>query len=222
MEYKYLSHFLGNDVPAYGNIKSSLNIIAVKSILKGDPANVYQLTMENHWGTHIDAPAHFFVNASSVVDYPPDYWIFKKPRIVDISLEDGDLIDVDMLQRYRIDPDADLLLIRTGFQRWRGKERYSLNNPGIKSDAGIWLRKSCPSMRAIGFDFISISSYANREEGRKAHKVFLNPGGEGKPILIIEDMNLQVDLKNLKEVWVFPLLIKGIDSAPCTVIGVFE
>ncbi|VVB88577.1 Kynurenine formamidase [uncultured archaeon] len=222
MKYIYLSHYLEDEIPTYGNNRVSLNITPIKSISKGDSANVYQFTMENHWGTHIDAPAHFFFNAPSICDFQAEHWIFKKSQVIEIPPEEGKFIDVDILQRHKINTDTDLLLIKTGFQRWRGKEKYSIDNPGIKSDAALWLRKNYPSLRAIGFDFVSLSSYTDRDEGRKSHCAFLDPDGNGNPILIIEDMNLQASLEKLKDVWVFPLLIKGIDSAPCTVIGVFE
>ena len=71
----------------------------------------------------------------------------------------------------------------------------------------------------VGFDFISLSPYQNKEEGRKAHRTFLDPDGENQPVLIIEDMDLEGDLSFMKQVWVAPWLIKGVDSAPCTVLG---
>ena len=53
-------------------------------------------------------------------------------------------------------------------------------------------------------DFISLSSFAHREEGRRAHKAFLCPYGKGgidfDPILIIEDMKLAQYEENLKNI----------------------
>ena len=86
-------------------------------------------------------------------------------------------------------------------------------------ELALWLRQDFPAVRAIGMDWISVSSYESRELGRQAHRAFLNPDGEGSPVLIIEDMNLSKNLKNLAEVLVVPILIETIDSAPCTVIG---
>ena len=77
-------------------------------------------------------------------------------------------------------------------------------------------------VQAIGMDWISVSSFENRELGRQAHRAFLNRDGEGHPVLIIEDMDLSADLNGLREVWVAPLLVEGIDSAPCTIIGIFD
>jgi kynurenine formamidase len=66
-------------------------------------------------------------------------------------------------------------------------------------------------------DLISVSSYSNRSEGRKAHHAFLNPA-EGEPVLLIEDMKLDVfDL--IFKVIVAPLRIEKADGAPCTVMA---
>ena len=66
-------------------------------------------------------------------------------------------------------------------------------------------------------DLISISSYSDREEGRKAHHAYLNPD-TGNPVLIIEDMKLS-SINYLKKVIVAPLLVDEADGAPCTVFG---
>jgi len=117
---------------------------------------------------------------------------------------------------------SDLLLIQSGFGRFRGTEKYSCCNPGFAPETGTWLRKGHPSLRAIGFDFISLSPYQNRDLGRESHRAFLDPRGVNSPILIIEDMDLSGNLSDLLWVWVVPLRIEGLDSAPCTVIGVFR
>ena len=85
------------------------------------------------------------------------------------------------------------------------------------SDLSSLFRANFPKLRCIGMDLISISSYVNREEGRKAHHAFLNPKN-GKPILLIEDMKLDVD-GPFKKVIVAPLQIDKADGAPCTVIA---
>ena len=69
-------------------------------------------------------------------------------------------------------------------------------------------------------DLISVSSYSNRNEGRKAHHAFLN-SEEGEPILLIEDMKLDVfDL--ISKVIVAPLRIEKADGTPCTVMAYTE
>ena len=84
------------------------------------------------------------------------------------------------------------------------------------------MRENLPSIRMIGIDWISISPYQDRELGREAHRVFLDQKGRNNPVLLIEDMDLSGDLKELTEVWASPLRVERVDSAPCTVIGGFS
>lgn len=92
----------------------------------------------------------------------------------------------------------------------------------IHADVGIGLRHLKSSIRAVGIDWISASSFIHRKEGRAAHRAFLNPEGEGDPVLLVEDMNLFADLTRMSRVLVAPLIVEGIDSAPCTVVGYFS
>jgi hypothetical protein len=54
----------------------------------------------------------------------------------------------------------------------------------------------------------------------KAHNVLL--GAPNRRLLVIEDMNLEGDLSGLREVRVNPWFVIGMDSSPCSVIGIFE
>jgi len=218
---KYLSHMLEKKVPVYGNKKASLEISPDKSLDRGDSCNTFRFSMETHWGTHIDAPAHFFKGAKKISDYPAGNCLFKKPCVIELPLQKGRAIRLDEVSA-EIKKCHDLLLLKTGFGRYRGSRTYSFKGPSVSPEVGLWLRSERPNIRAIGFDFISIGSYRDREEGRRTHRVFLDPGQKGCPVLIIEDMKLSYDLSRLKTAWVAPLLIDRIDSSPCTVFGVFD
>lgn len=218
MKYRYLSHILASPLPAYGG-QGSVTIDPVKSIEAGDSANVFRMTMENHWGTHVDAPNHFFEDGSKIADYPPEFWVFKSPRVIEVDLRPSEaLVCGDWLNT--IPAGTDLLLFQSGWCHRRAEEMYSLGNPGIHPEVGMYLREHFPRIRAIGIDWISISPYQDRELGREAHRAFLDRRGRNNPVLIIEDMDLSGDFKNLKEVWVLPLRVERVDSAPCTAIGV--
>lgn len=217
---EYLSYPLQQSNPVYGKPDQVISIKPDKSIDLGDTCNVYTITMENHWGTHVDCPAHFYSNAKRVTDYPADYWLFSNPQVMNLECKNGQIITLDDLPE-SIEEKTDCLIIKTGWYKHRMHPVYCLENPGISAELGLWLRNERKNIRAIGFDFISVSSYASREVGRQAHRAFLDPEGNNNPILIIEDMYLGYDLHILKELWVAPLLISSIDSAPCTVIGAF-
>ncbi|MBF0319033.1 MAG: cyclase family protein [Nitrospirae bacterium] len=217
MRYIFLSHTLAEENPVYGG-RNTLEILARKSISNGDSANVSSFTMENHWGTHVDAPKHFFDKGMRVSQYPPEFWIFKHPQVLMASLNPSGVIK----ELKGIDPQTDLLLIQSGWCSRRHEEVYVKENPGIHPDVGLYLRNKYPRVRAIGIDWISVSPYADRTLGRLSHQAFLDPDGQGAPIVLIEDMDLSCGLASLREAVVLPLRIEGLDSAPCTVLGLID
>ena len=220
MKVCFLSHTMTDSMPVYGgNVK--LNLKSVKSIKHNDSCNVWQFCIENHWGTHVDCPAHFFEHGSKVTDYPHDFWFFNNPQVLKVHADPGQIITKKDLPP-TINNKVDFLLFQSDWTYLRGKEVYTSHNPGLHPEIGMWLRNNFPAVRAVGMDWISISSFQHRDIGREAHRTFLNLDAEGHPILIIEDMNLAFDLGNLKEVWVSPLLVEKVDSAPCTVIGIID
>lgn len=221
-EYIFLSHKLREKVPTYGRTEV-IGIRPVKSLKNGDSCNMFALSLTNHLGTHVETPAHFFENGVKVADLPAETWIFERPYVLNRELREGEILE----ERHLADlpEDADLLLIKSGFQKYRGQDAYSLNNPGISAGAALWLRENMPSVRAVGIDFISVSCYGKRtvsEEGRKAHRAFLDPAAGGRPILIIEDMDLSADLNGLSRAIVTPFRLEGIDASFCTIIGTIE
>jgi len=90
---------------------------------------------------------------------------------------------------------SDFVIFKTNFQEYRIKEpnTYMFEGPGFSSEAAEYLANY--DLKAIGFDFISLSSPLYREEGRKAHKILLSKG-----ILIVEDMDLSNLPKNIKKI----------------------
>ena len=193
----------------------------VKSLQSGDSSNVFRMTIENHWGTHVDAPNHFFDDGKKITDYPPEFWIYKSPMTVKVDLKQSEvLVCGDWLNT--ITSETDILFFNSGWGKYRDDKMYSCDNPGIHPEVGIYLREHFPCIRAIGIDWLSISPYQNRELGRAAHRAFLGLEGKNNPILIIEDMDLLCDLTKLRELWVLPLRVEKIDSSPCTVIGGFD
>ena len=220
MRVEYLSYVIKNNNPVYGGESFTPELAKEKSLKAGDSCNSFYFTIRNHLGTHIDCPAHFFNKGKSIVNYPARSWYFLSPFVLKKKLKKSQLISIKDLEGVPL--DADLLLIQSGFSKLRKTRVYSCQNPGFTPRSGMWLRKNRPKIRAVGFDFISLSAYKHRKIGRQAHRVFLDPRGENNPLLIIEDMDLSIDLAGLTAVLAAPILLKGIDSSPCTVIGLFD
>ena len=220
MKYRYLSYPIEEAMPVYGGI-AKIRLAPVRSIPRGDTANVYKFSMENHWGTHVDAPRHFFTKGRSVTDYPAWNWVFYLPTVINIDLGASDILRTGEWIG-EIKESTDIILFRAGWSGFRKTEKYIYDNPGIEPEVGLQLRKKFPKLRAVGIDWISISSYKNRELGHQAHKAFLDPEGENDPVLLVEDMDLSGDLSGLQGLVISPLIVSGIDSAPSTVLGAFN
>lgn len=211
--YIYLSHFMNSGTPAYGG-DQNIKVSEATSIAKGRSNNSKYLEMSNHVGTHVDFPRHFSDKGKAVNDYPPDFWIFDHPYIVEVSADDDQIIllegEID-----HIPVDTDFLIIKTDFQRYRGQKKYWNNNPGLHPRLASDLRQKCSSLRIVGFDLVSLTAYQNRELGRIAHKSFLVEND----LLVIEDMDLSHLEKSISRIICLPLLIDEIDGAPITIIG---
>lgn len=209
-----LSHPLSSTTPGFGGAMPFAAEIA-SSIAAGKSSNSAIWRFSNHAGTHIDMPSHFSDSGRTITDFKPETWFFKKPFLVDYSAKPDELIEGgDWLSA--VPKETDLLMIRSGFEKFRGQESFWQHNPGLAPEFAGWLRQHLPQVRCVGFDFISLTAFQHREIGREAHRQFLK---SDRSILIIEDMALAKYHSGIKSLIVSPLLVTGADGAPVTVFG---
>lgn len=232
MNFIYLSYALSENSPVY----KGLNNVSLshKNSIQENGYNTYIISIENHSGTHVDAPAHFLDDGKTISEYNLHDLIFDRVMVVDIPRNNGKQISIEDLQklRKRINrgigeyhklEETDFLIIRTGFHKYRQKEpeKYLTQNPGLDSDLIDYLRKNFPSIRAIGIDCISISSFGNPDIAIKTHQnAFIVDKNYGEPLLLVEDMDLRfiTPENQIKKLFLMPWQIKGVDSVPCTVM----
>lgn len=212
--YIYLSYYLNEDTPLYGGNKGII-INKLSEIKNGDSSNTKELIFNNHSGTHIDFPNHFIDNGKVSNDYDPDFWFFNNPYLIKYNAEENEIIDLNDSMLLSIPTNVDFLIIKTNFYKVRNQTKYWKYNPGISPNLATKLRTKFSKLRAIGFDFISLTSYQNRILGRKSHKEFLGKN----EILIVEDMDLSLLKNQPKKIMCFPLQVKNIDGAPVNVIA---
>jgi len=220
VKYKLLSYSLDINTHGYDGRKP-FTISKSKSISRGDSCNTFFLNLPNHLGTHIDCPNHFYDSGKKVAQYEIEDFIFLRPVILDCLKSDNELVsEIDIKKNYQKLRKADILLLRTGFYKFKKSSKYSIRNPGIAPEAAKFIREFLGNIRCVGIDTVSVSPYQNRILGRETHKIFFKNNFKSEPIRLIEDMNLSEEMRNLKKIYVFPLLINDIDSSPCTVLGV--
>lgn len=223
-----LNHLLNTKIPTYANT-GKFEIIKSRSIENGDSSNESSITFSNHVGTHVDAPYHFDNDGKSLDLFPAQYWFCDYPWLIELNAEPGEIIDLDKILDLvmNIPQNTDILLLKTNFEKYRNTDRdiYNFQNPSIHPEVGIWLRKN-RKLKFIGFDYISLSSRANREMGRVAHHAFLSSKEygtrneiQGTPILLIEDMKLSELQVTPKRIIISPLLFEKADGGPVTIFA---
>jgi arylformamidase len=209
-----LSHTMSEQTPLYGGEKS-ISLKHARSIKRGDSCNTMHWSFPNHVGTHVDVPLHFMEQGSSIADFEPGEWVFNRVSLVEIpDTKPGHIIKAEDLGDVG---DCELLLIKTGFEKYRVEKIYWQDSPGLHPGIVPWLKGKSPSIKAVGIDFISVSNLNDRELGREAHRSFLKSN-----ILLIEDMKLSGLVKAPRGVIVAPLIAERADGAPCTVFGMEE
>lgn len=222
--YVNLSHRINEQSPGWpGN--PTLRVEPHPVRIKGYSINHYNITLFNHFGTHIDGPNHFNPGGVRLCDLPFEFFIFEHPTIADLVKGDDELITAEDLEaRHGLIEHADLLLLRTGFGHFRtaAPERYARRFPGLAVSAGTYIVERLPKIRGVGVDTISIGSYGNLDEALGVHAVLAGVSNGGRHIVNLEDLNLDHDLHGLRRVVALPLLIEGIDSAPAVIVGEVE
>ena len=218
-----LSYKIDDLTPAYGGQEGFLSE-SLSSIEKGDSANISKWELSNHLGTHIDFPHHFYQNGQTIDNFPLDFWIFKNKTMQILELDlptDALLIKPEHTATQYVNFDAEFLLLKTGFDKYRNQEKYWKYNLGLSMEISDWIIKNFKKIRIVGLDSISISSWQHRDIGRKAHRKLLNPKN---PILIIEDMDLSkvTDYTIFKRIYIAPLMISNSDGTPCTILAEVE
>ena len=216
--YQILSYPIKKGQPTWpGNPAFSLE--PHTSIAVGDTANTCTIHLFNHYGTHLDGPMHFYGKGIPLDQVPFGQFFFHKPLLLDIPKEPGaKLMPEDLIPHREDVKDADLLLIRTGFSKYRREkpDLYENNGPAVSSRLARYLQDNMSHLKALALDFVSLASYSDTKDGDLAHQIMLGMY-HNRYICIIEDVNMEgLPSGFLKNAAAVPLIIEGIDSSPVT------
>lgn len=223
----FLSYPLGPSTPTYGH-NPPVQFTVCSDMSQGGVANWLEFRSVNHNGTHLDAPYHFNPRGKRVSELGPEEFVFERPGLLELPLEDGGLVTAEALSKHAgVIGTSDLLLVRTGWgERYRASDpvRFGRRAPGFAASAGRYLLEHHPALRAIGMDLPSAASPVEGEpnaEGLEFHRVVLRTGAQPQEryLLLVEDMNLEGLSSAPRKVWILPLRLEGADAAPVTVLA---
>ena len=216
--YQILSYPIKKGQPTWpGNPAFSLE--PHTSIAGGDTANTCTIHLFNHYGTHLDGPMHFYGKGIPLDQVPFGQFFFHNPLLLDIPKEPGaKLMPEDLIPHREDVKDADLLLIRTGFSKYRREkpDLYENNGPAVSSRLARYLQDNMSHLKALALDFVSLASYSDTKDGDLAHQIMLGMY-HNRYICIIEDVNMEgLPSGFLKNAAAVTLIIECIDSSPVT------
>ena len=177
----------------------------VASIGDGAPANVSELTLGSHTGTHVDPPRHFRAGAPGVDALPLDILI-GPARLCEIPvrgpIDAQDLCDLDL----RLCPRV---LFRTRPGRACRDAGDSATHGGLTPEAARRLVEA--GVRLVGLE--SLSADPPDAVDFPAHRTLLDAG-----VVILEDLDLSAPPPGVYELVCLPLRIRDGDGAPARVV----
>lgn len=209
----WLSHLLDHSTVIYGG-GQGIMIERIRDINQGDHCHESRITIQSHTGSHVDVPYHFLNEGKRVEDYGPEDWMFYHVKLFEVHVGCSELITNQHVLIDQVDPEVDLVLLRSGFEKRRHESSYWKENPGISLKLATDLIEYYPHLRGIGMDFISLTSYQHRGQGKMVHRCFLE-----KDIRIFEDLSLKGITHRIIQVIALPLRIKNSDGSSCTIIA---
>jgi arylformamidase len=186
-----------------------VDVLPRKQISAGDAANVSELRMGTHTGTHVDPPNHFVEGAPGIDSVSVDVLVGE--AIVADARHLDRPIDVADLEKLSIPEGAERVLLRTGnSELWRQQrvvfpDTYAC----LTQDSARWVVDR--GIKLIGVDFLSVEQKG--AEGHPVHHTLLENG-----VVIVEGLNLG-DVEPGEYLLVcLPLKIVGGDGGPARAV----
>ena len=198
-------------------------------------ANEFFTRFGTHNSTHVDAPWHYNSEIggreAETVEMLPLEWFFRPGVVLDFTgREDGDAVTAPELEGALAGIGHDLapleiVLIRTGCDRWIETPEYMAHGPGVSAEATRWLFDH--EVRVMGIDAWGWDRplWIQAEEAKRTGQrgVFWEAHQADLPYCQIERM---VNLDRLPPdgftISCLPLPIVGASAAPARVVAILE
>jgi arylformamidase len=176
----------------------------IKSLEAADLYELHEITLGNHAGTHVDAPAHFLRRGKTVDEIPLEV-LNGRARVVEIH--DALKIDVPELERLILVEDFRVLFKTRNSLLWNGP--FTGDYIYFTEKAAKYLAEN--SVKLVGFDYLSVDRY--EDKSFPVHKILLK-----NDTILVEGLNLAEVEEGEYEMSCLPLRLKGLDASPARVI----
>ncbi len=179
-----------------------------EKIEDGANANVSNLSISVHTGTHVDAPYHFLPEGGPVDQLPLEVLI-GPVQVVELP-ESVDFIDEKILLKTEINPGTIRVLFKTRNSRYWMMDinEFQTGFVGITEDGARYLVEK--GIKLVGIDYLSISPY---KMSRPTHEVLLKA-----MMVVIEGLDLSKVDAGQYELYCLPLKLFNTDGAPARAV----
>lgn len=175
------------------------------------------LLIDEHTGTHVDAPFHFDPRGPTVEKVPLEKF-FGVAKFLDVSTRrSAEAITRQMLERAVTEQGVeinkgDIVLVRTSKLHWGSKPFF--NQKSLDESAAKFLVEC--KVKAVGIDLSSIDS--KEDMAKPVHTLFCSSG-----VLIFENLiRLDKIRQNSFEFIALPIKLRGATGSPVRAVALFR
>lgn len=202
---------IGNDLLTWPG-DPGVSVERAKLLERGDPANVSEIHMGSHTGTHVDPPVHFIDGADPVDRL--DLEVFYGEAVV-ADLRDADEVGPKELEALELPGEVERLLCRTrNSDLWtQARPSFPKDYVAVSPDGARWIVDR--ELKLVGVDFLSVEKTVGPDH--PVHKTLLGGG-----TIIVEGLNLSRVEPGTYKFVCLPLKVMGGDGAPARAALIVE
>ena len=176
------------------------------SIERGDAANVSEISMGAHTGTHMDGPIHF-VQGGKGLDEMPLTATIGRARVIEI--QDPESIKPDELDPHGLRRGERVLFKTHNSAHHWPAEDFDEDFVYVSQEAARYMAEL--GIQTVGVDYLSVGGF--RKDAEETHQALLEAG-----IWVIEGLDLSEVEPGEYELICLPVKIERSDGAPARAI----
>ncbi|MCA1717610.1 MAG: cyclase family protein [Actinobacteria bacterium] len=173
---------------------------------RGDVANVSEISLGAHTGTHMDAPIHFVREGEGMERMPLDATI-GRARVIEI--QDPESIKREELIPHEIGSGERVLFKTRNSPRCWQTDDFVEDFVYVSQDAARYLAEV--GVRTVGVDYLSVGGFY--KDGPETHHALLGAG-----VWVIEGLDLSEIEPGEYELICLPIKVQEGDGAPARAI----
>jgi arylformamidase len=176
------------------------------SLELGDAANVSEISMGVHTGTHMDGPIHF-VRGGRGLDEMPLTATIGRARVIEVK--DPESIKPEELDPHGLQRGERVLFKTHNSARQWSSEDFNEDFVYVSQEAARYMADR--GVQTVGVDYLSVGGF--RKDGQETHQALLEAG-----IWVIEGLDLSEAQPGAYELICLPVKIEQSDGPPARAI----